>query len=79
MGLGASVGLENSSARGDYDDYLLKVARMIRHNEGDEACAQYLVWAESDHMRLGTRADARLRAEATVSAIRSDDQLWIDD
>jgi hypothetical protein len=79
MELCASDDLEMSSARGEYDDYLLKVARMLRHNEGDEACAQYLVWAESEDMRLGARADAHARAEATIAAIRDDKQLWVGD
>ena len=79
IGLGASGDWEKSVAGGEYDDHLLKVARMVRHNESDEACAQYLVWAESEKLRLGARADARSRADATIAAIRGDDQLWMND
>jgi hypothetical protein len=79
MELCACDDLAMCSAHGDYDDYLLKVARMLRHNEGEEACVQYLVWAESENMRLGARADAHSRAEATIAAIRDDKQLWMGD
>ena len=79
IGLSGSGSWEDSPAGGQYDDDLLKVARMIRHNEGDDAAVQYLVWAESQHLGVGMRADARSRAQATVAAIRGDDQLWMDD
>jgi hypothetical protein len=69
-------GWENSAAADEYDGYLLKVAGMVRRNEGDEDAAQYLVWGESEHMGLGVRADTHERARATVAAIRADDQLW---
>jgi hypothetical protein len=78
MGLGASDDWEKSAAGGEYDVYLLSVARMLRHNESDETCAQYLLRAESENLRLGARADARARADATIAAIRGDDQLWMD-
>ena len=78
IGLSNSDEWEKSSAGGEYDDYLLRVARMVRQNESDEACAQYLVRVESENLRLGVRADARSRADATISAIRGDDQLWMD-
>lgn len=69
-------GWENSSAADEYDSYLLKAAGMVRRNEGDAAAAEYLVWAESENMGLGVGANTRLRAEATVAAIRADDKLW---
>jgi hypothetical protein len=67
---------ENSPAADEYDGYLLKVAGMVRSDEGDDAAAQYLVWAESKNMGLGIDASTQARAEATIAAIRSDDQLW---
>jgi hypothetical protein len=71
------IGLEQPSGAADeYDGYLLKVAGMVRANEGDEAAVQYLVWAESEYMGLGVRADTYARATATIAAIRTDDQLW---
>ena len=66
----------DSAAADEYDGYLLQVARMVRQNEGDDAAAQHLVWAESEHMGLGMRADTLERARATIAAIRADDQLW---
>lgn len=71
-------GWENSAAADEYDGYLLKVAGMVRRNEGDDAAAQYLVWAESEHMGMGVGASTQVRAEATIAAIRADDQLWND-
>lgn len=73
---GLDGGWENSAAADEYDGYLLKVAGMVRRNEGDEAAAQYLVWGESEHMGMGVRADTHERAKATIAAIRADDQLW---
>lgn len=67
---------ENGPGADEYDGYLLKVAGMIRRNEPDQAAADYLVWAESENMGLGMRADTRTRAQATVDAIRADDMLW---
>jgi hypothetical protein len=66
----------NSAAADEYDGYLLKVALMVRQNEGDDAAAQHLVWGESEHMGLGVRADTLERARATIAAIRADDELW---
>ncbi len=74
----ASSDESNAATGGEYDDYLIKVARMIRMNESDEAAAQYLVWAESEDMRMEVCADIRARAAATIAAIRSDHQLWTD-
>jgi hypothetical protein len=67
---------EGSAGVGDYDDYLLTAARMLRRDESDDAAAKYLVWAEGEHMGLGGSADAKSRAEATIRAMRVDDQLW---
>ena len=66
----------DSAAADEYDGYLLQIARMVRQNEGDDTAAQHLVWAESEHMGLGMRADTLERARATIAAIRADDQLW---
>ena len=66
----------DSAAADEYDGYLLQVARMVRQNEGDDAAAQHLVWAESERIGLGVRADTLERARATIAAIRADDQLW---
>ena len=66
----------DSAAADEYDGYLFQVARMVRQNEGDDTAAQHLVWAESEHMGLGMRADTLERARATIAAIRADDQLW---
>jgi hypothetical protein len=74
--IGLDGGWETSAAADEYDGYLLKVAGMVRRNEGDEAAAQYLVWGESEHMGMGVRADTHSRAQATIAAIRADDQLW---
>ena len=71
-------GWENSAAADEYDGYLLKVAGMVRRNEGDDAAAEYLVWAESEHMGMGVGASTLVRAEATVAAIRADGRLWND-
>jgi|CXWL01.1.fsa_nt_gi hypothetical protein len=73
---GLDGGWENSAAADEYDGYLLKVAGMVRRNEGDEAAAQYLVGGESEHMGMGVRADTHERAKATIAAISADDQLW---
>lgn len=73
---GIDGGWENSPAGDEYDGYLLKVAGMVRSDEGDDAAAQHLVWAESENMGLGIDASTQARAEATIAAIRSDDQLW---
>jgi hypothetical protein len=67
---------ENSPGPDEYDGYLIRVAGMVRRNEGDDAAADYLVLIESEHMGLGMRADARDRAIATIAAIRADHQLW---
>lgn len=76
IGLGDIDGSwETSDAADEYDGYLLKVAAMVR-NEGDETATNYLIWAESEQMGMGVRADTRSRAESTVAAIRADDQLW---
>jgi hypothetical protein len=66
----------DSAAADEYDGYLLQVARMVCQNEGDDAAAQHLVWAESERTGLGVRADTLERARATIAAIRADDQLW---
>lgn len=44
---------------------LLKVAGMVRGNEGDEVAAQYLVWAESEHLGMGVSASTQSRAKQT--------------
>ena len=67
---------QNSAAADEYDSYLVKVAGMVRRNEGDDAAVQYLVWVESEHMGMGKSAGTQSRAEATIAAIRADDQLW---
>ena len=72
-------GWENSAAADEYDSYLMKAAGMVRRNEGDNAAAQYLVWVESEHMGMGIVPSTRSRAEATVAAIRADNQLWNED
>lgn len=72
-------GWENSPAADEYDCYLLKAAGMVRCNEGDDAAAQYLVWAESEHMGMGVGAETQTRAEATIAAIREDGELWNDE
>jgi hypothetical protein len=69
-------GWATSAAADEYDGYLLKVAGMVRRNEGDDAAAQYLVWAESEHMGMGVGATTQSRAGATVAAIRADEHLW---
>ena len=77
IGLGGLDGAwANSGAADEYDSYLLKAAGIVRRSESDETAADYLAWAESENMGMGTRADTRSRAEATVSAIRADGQLW---
>lgn len=77
IGLGDIDGSwETSNAADEYDGYLLKVAAMVRSNEGEEAAAKYLIWAESEQMGMGVRADTRPRAESTIAAIRADDELW---
>ena len=43
----------DSAAADGYDGYLLQGARRVRQNEGDDAAAQHLVWAESERIGLG--------------------------
>lgn len=69
-------GWKNSRAADEYDSYLLKAAGMVRRNEGDDEAARFLVWVENEHMGLGLREDIQSRAEATIAAIRADEQLW---
>jgi hypothetical protein len=69
------IGLSGLAPADEYDGYLLKVAGMVCRNEDDDAAAQYLVWAESEHMGMGVRADTQSRAEATIASIRADDEL----
>lgn len=69
-------GWEGNPAANEYDGYLLEVAAMVRRNESDDDIAQYLIWAESEHMGMRTRPDTKARAVATIAAIRADDQLW---
>jgi hypothetical protein len=73
---GFEGGWEKSDAADEYDTYLMKVAGMVRRGEGDDAAARYLVEIESEYMGMGMNADTQSRAEATIAAIRADDQLW---
>lgn len=78
IGCARSDGQKMSAIGDEYDDYLLKAARLIRHEEVDETVVQYLVSVESQELGMGIRPDARSRAEATIAAIRNDNQLWTD-
>ena len=69
---------ENSRAADEYDGYLIKVAGMVRRNEGDKTAADYIVWAESEHIGMGVRADTTEQARATIASIRGDCELWND-
>ena len=70
---------EESGNEDEYDSYLLKVAGMIRRNEDNQAAVDYLVWAETENMGMKLCADTLERAQATIDAIRVDDQLWSDE
>jgi hypothetical protein len=63
-------GWETSKAADEYDGYLREVAGMLRANEPEESAVDYLVWGESEHMGAGIGPTTRLRATATVRAIK---------
>jgi hypothetical protein len=73
---GFDGGWENSPAADEYDTYLMKVDGMLQRGEGDDAAVQYLIKIESEYMGMGMNAATQSRAEATIAAIRADDQLW---
>ena len=60
----------------EYDSYLLYAAGQLRRGATDTEVVAYLVQIESEHMGLGERPDSRKRAQAVVTAIHADDQLW---
>lgn len=60
----------------EYDSYLLKAAGMIRRGQPPEIAVNYLVGIQKDHMEQDIASGDIDRAEAVVSAICNDDQLW---
>jgi hypothetical protein len=54
----------------EYDRYLLHVVSRLQGGEADPALVDYLVEIEIDHMGLNPNPTARVRASATVAAIR---------
>jgi hypothetical protein len=60
----------------EYDNYLLHAAGMLRRGSTDAEVLRFLVEIEAIHIGVD-RLDAHRRAEAVVTAIRADDQLWI--
>ena len=76
IAIGDRSGAWPDDAADEYDGYLLKAAGMVRNGISDKETVDYLVWAEVGYMGMGVREDTRTRAEATIEAIRADDQLW---
>lgn len=60
----------------EYDGYLIEAAGMLRRGAADQDAVDYLAGIEINHMGLTGRPDAYKRAEATVSAIKADQDLW---
>jgi hypothetical protein len=65
-----------SRAADEYDSYLMRAAGMVRQGVPLAEAAAYLVQIESEYMGLGNRAGAYSRALATVTAMKSDPDLW---
>jgi hypothetical protein len=62
----------------EYDNYLLRVAGMVREGQPPENAIEYLIRIQKEYMGLDIASDDINRAEAVVATIRNDDQLWSD-
>ena len=67
---GCEGGWRRSNAADEYDRYLARVAGRLQSGEPSEVLVDYLVGIETGHMGLAGSSTTRLRAEATVAAIR---------
>ena len=67
---GSEGGWRFSDAANEYDRYMRRVLEGLESGESEESLIEYLVGIEVDHMGLSLTADTRVRAEATVAAIR---------
>jgi hypothetical protein len=67
---GADGDWAGSDAADEYDRYLLHATARLQKGELDDLIIDFLVETETDHMGVDWRTDARLRATATVAALR---------
>lgn len=66
----------NQGFANEYDHYLIAAASQLRQGEPPKQVVDYLVDVETNHMGLGRNRTARTRAEAVVTAILIDDDIW---
>lgn len=63
-------GPDNGWPADEYDSYLLQAAGQLWQGKTDEAVADYLVTAETDHMGLTPASGVQARALDVAKAIR---------
>lgn len=68
---GSAGGWRRSNAADEYDRYLLRAVDYVQNGKPDAAPVDYLVSIETEHMGLTDLPAARMRAQATVAAIRA--------
>ena len=67
---------KNISFADEYDSYLVQVASLLRDDQSEEKAVEYLIYAETERMGLSPVPGMHERAQAVVSAIKNDKQLW---
>lgn len=60
----------------EYDNYLISAASQLRRETPREQVIEYLIKIEAQHMGLGENTSTRERAEAVVTAILADKEIW---
>ena len=60
----------------EYDRYLISAASQLRNDAPQEMVVDYLVQIEAKHMGMREGPTTRKRAEAVVSAILADQEIW---
>jgi hypothetical protein len=60
----------SSSAADEYDGYLMEVVGLVRNGEAHDEIVAYLMRIETEYMGLRPLPTTRMRAEATVVAIK---------
>ncbi|WP_428521885.1 hypothetical protein [Roseibium sp.] len=69
---------ENCTYLDEYDPYLANAAGRLRNGVPEADVVSYLVEIETEHMGLGLSETTIKRAEEVVTAMRTDERLWVD-
>ncbi|OYU40750.1 MAG: hypothetical protein CFE33_01255 [Pseudorhodobacter sp. PARRP1] len=60
----------------EYDRYMTSAASQLRQGAPLEIVIDYLVKIEAQHMGMGEGPTTKKRAEAVVSAVLADQEIW---